>query len=362
MFGFLPGPCRGCSPRDEHSAWRSHFCGLCNTLRARYGLWSRWLINRDSTFLALTGSALAMRELEPTSATCCNPLGKKRALVQHHPQMKYAAAVTICGLAVKLRDDAGDEQGLRRHASRAGGWLLRRAVSKARVDLEAAGFPVERVAGTIGGQGAAERSGTGLTDAVQPVARTYGAIFGHMAGLAGTPAGTAALTDAGAALGRMIYTVDAWEDYEADVRRRRFNPLPSSQSLRSEMVAEAVERDLHLLTHSLTALPWQRYGTLIGALSGPMLRRRTLARLGMAEPPPLPPELSPNISSREERRRKREEKKEENNEGDACGCCGRCCNRPMRRRGRSRSWCDDCCDGCSHGCTVCPCDGPCHCH
>jgi hypothetical protein len=374
MFGFLPGPC-GCSSRDDHSAWRSHFCGLCNTLRSRYGLWSRWLINRDSTFLALTGSALSLRELETTRTTCCNPLGKKRPLVQHHPQMQYAAAVTICGLAVKLRDDAGDERGLRRRAAGAGSWLLRRAELKARADLAAAGFPVSAVAGTIGGQNAAETAGASLTAAVEPTARTYGAIFGHMAGLSGTPAGTAALTDAGAALGRMIYTVDAWEDYDSDLRRRRFNPLPPSASSRRDMVTEAVDRDLNLLTRALTALPLVRYGSLIQTLAGPMLRRRTLTRLGMAGPPPLPPEMPPPPSDphappRDQPFSSREERPGEKKtcgccEG-SCGCCDKCCrggSSGKRRRGNRDRGCwgtDACCycdcPGCDCGGCDCPCD------
>lgn len=382
MFGFLPGPC-GCSSRDDHSAWRSHFCGLCNTLRARYGLWSRWLINRDSTFLALTGSALAMQELQPARATCCNPLGKKRLLIQHHPQVQYAAAVTICGLAVKLRDDAGDEHGLRRRAARAGGWLLRRAESKARADLAAAGFPVAAAAGTIDSQSAAETPGSSLAAAVGPTSRTYGAIFGHMAGLSGASSGTLALTDAGAALGRMIYTVDAWEDYESDLRRRRFNPLPASESTRREMVAEAVDRDLGTLTRALTALPLQRYGSLIHTLAGPMLRRRTMNRLGMAGPPPLPPALPPDVPSplppgpsvpppdqplsTTDPKQRGEKKACECGEW-TCGCCGKCCGagRGSARGNRRGGCCDGCCY-CDCGGCDCPdcdcggCDCPCDC-
>jgi len=365
MFGFLPGPC-GCSSRDDQSAWRSHFCGLCNTLRARYGLWSRWLINRDSTFLALTGSALAMQAPEASRATCCNPLGKKRLLIQHQPHLRYAAAVTICGLAVKLDDDAGDERGLRRQAARTGGWLLRRAAAKARADLAAAGFPVAAVAGTIGGQHAAERPGASLTDATEPTAHTYGAIFGYMAGLTGAPAGTASLTDAGEALGRMIYTVDAWEDYESDQRRRRFNPLPASETLRRETVAEAVDRDLDLLTHAVTALPVARYGSLLHLLAGPMLRRRTLTRLGMAGPPPLPPERAappavPVLSGGTGKKNRVTPRGK-----NTCGCCDDCCSSPGRTSPCDNVCCfcevSECCSSCDCAALDCGgCDCPCDC-
>jgi hypothetical protein len=362
MFGFLPGPC-GCASRDDHSAWRSHFCGLCNTLRARYGLWSRWLINRDSTFLALTGSALAAHEPEATLTTCCNPLGKKRPLIQHQAPAEFAAAVTICGLAVKLRDDADDERGLRRRAAGAGAWLLRRAEAKARAQLAAARFPVDPVAQTIGGQSLAESGQPALAAAVEPTARTYGAIFGHAAAVAGCPAGSAALSDAGAALGRMIYTVDAFEDYEADCRRRRFNPLPPEESLRQEMTAEAVDRDLGLFQRALSALSFRRHGALIEAISGAALRQRTLGRLGMETPPPLPPEQPPA----DPRYILSEPKKPCGCRNWSCGACSHCCGGNRRRsRGSNKYACCEVCNCCNYcscgdgggGCDCGGCDCP----
>ena len=368
MFGFLPGPC-GCSTIDSRSAWQSHFCGLCNTLRSRYGLWSRWLINRDSTFLALTGSALAAEGPVPTRTTCCNPLGKKRLLVQHEPQMRYAAAVTICALTVKLRDDAGDERGLRRNAARAGNWMLRRAENKARADLEQTGFPFAAISRTIGGQDAAERHGASLAAASAPTGLAYGAIFGHLAAISGTPAAAAPLTEAGAALGRMIYTVDAWEDYAADIRRRRFNPLPAGESARRDLVADAVQSDLGILSRALTALPLRRHAPLLLSLAGPRLQQRTLTRLGMAGPPPLPPELpAPPDRTWPGQEPPVEEKQREKKScgcGEWCvGCSGKCCGcggRGSRRRSKTSNTCCDCCycadcSGCD--CPGCDCDCP----
>lgn len=369
MFGFLPSPC-GCSSTDAQSAWQSHFCGLCNTLRGRYGLWSRWLINRDSTFLALAGSALATGEPVPTRATCCNPLGRKRLLVQHEPQMRYAAAVTICALTVKLRDDAEDERGWRRKAGSAGGWLLRRAERKARADLEQTGFPVDSVAHTIGGQSKTEMHGTSLATASGPTAQAYGSIFGHLAEISALPATTAPLTAAGAALGRMIYTVDAWEDYTADIRHRRFNPLPARESSRRDLVADSVQTDLGIFGRALTDLPLRRHAPLLLSLAGPRLQHRTLTRIGMAGAPPLPPPLPPDPSGQpvrtwagEQPPAKRKQKKPCECGEWCAGCSGKCCGCGGGRRSRKRSgnccdgiWCIPDCGGC--GSPGCDCDCP----
>jgi Family of unknown function (DUF5685) len=355
MFGLIPGPC-GCRSNDDHSAWRSHFCGLCNTLRARYGLWSRWLINRDSTFLALTGSALAVAEPEVTHTTCCSPLGKKRPLVQHLPHTRYAAAVTLCGLAVKMRDDACDERGLRRIAARTASRLLRRAEQKAVSDLAAAAFPVAETAALIGGQSSVERPAASLAGAVMPVSRTYAAIFRHLAPLcSGPPSTAAALADAGGALGRLIYTVDASEDYHDDQRRRRFNPLPASPALRLEMTAESASRDLSLLSRAISALPLRRYSSLIEALTGPALQRRTLIRLGM-EPPPLPqpPPLPPGDENPPGNTWGKPAGKPDSRCGTCCAGCSACTSKKPRRK-RARSACCDSCVYCD--CGVCDCNG-----
>jgi len=362
MFGFLPGPC-GCAGYDARSAWQSHFCGLCNTLRARYGLWSRWLINRDSTFLALTGSALCPAPPAFTRATCCNPLGRKRLLVQHEPQMRYAAAVTICALAVKLRDDAGDERGLRRTGARAGRWLIRRAERNARADLEATGFPVDAVSRTMSGQERLETGGASLAAASAPTAQAYGAIFGHLASVSGGPADAAEpLTEAGAALGRMIYTVDAWEDYPADLRRRRFNPLPPDENERRDVVADAVKADLNVMSRALSALRLLRHGALLSSLAGPRLAQRTLTRLGIGTPPPLPPPLPPEEpGTTGNAPQPTQPEKEKRDCREWCvGCPGLCCC-GSRARGGS-GWCCipvpdcNCCD-----CPGCDCDCPCDC-
>ena len=88
------------------------------------------------------------------------------------------------------------------------------------------------------------------------------------------------LQSLGAGLGRFIYWMDAWEDYDADHRKRRFNPLdgyhdrPDYEDFCKEtlelLIAEAansfeilpLEQDLDLLRNVIYSGVWQRY-TLI---------------------------------------------------------------------------------------------------
>ena len=85
------------------------------------------------------------------------------------------------------------------------------------------------------------------------------------------------LRSVGNGLGRFIYWMDAWEDYDADIRKGRFNPLkswhdrPDYEAFCLEtlelLVAEAtesfeilpLEQDLDLLRNVLYSGVWQRY-------------------------------------------------------------------------------------------------------
>ncbi len=231
MFGFLSAPCSGCLGAASHQVYRSHFCGLCNRLREDYGLWSRWLINRDSTFLSLLGAAQQPGCPDAVCTTCCNPLGRKRQLFQNGPSAEYAAAVTICGLAIKIQDDADDERRLRRWGSRCAGSLLKRPVKKAKAVLESFGFPAESVREGILKQSDVERAIQthhlkSFESAGDPTADSYARIVEFTGQLPSASVENAIrLKNLGRWLGLSVYWFDAWIDYDSDLRRGRFNPL-----------------------------------------------------------------------------------------------------------------------------------------
>ena len=245
MFGFLGASCRSCS-EEAADLYQSYFCGLCNNLRGRYGIWTRWLINRDSTFVALLASSQSTSVPESTITTCCNPLGKKRDLFQCGVHADYAAAVTMCGLNTAIKDANEDERGWRSFLA---GWLAKvtdPASRRARQTLRELGFPEREVTSRLAEQEACEREFVenppqdfGLV--AEPTANAFGEILGHTALLANASGNKASLRAAGRHLGSLVYLWDAWEDFDKDVARQRFNPLVTAMGPNSNL-AERRER------------------------------------------------------------------------------------------------------------------------
>ena len=93
MFGYVR-PLRPELKCRDFDLYRATYCGLCRSLRRRYGLVAPMLLNFDFTFLALL-----LWEPEPSFSSCrgrchANPLVKK-PMCPDSPALELAADATI---------------------------------------------------------------------------------------------------------------------------------------------------------------------------------------------------------------------------------------------------------------------------
>ena len=228
MFGFLGSPCRSCASENTHSTYRSFFCGLSGALRDDYSPAARFLVNRDSTFLSILGASVSPAHPETSLRTCCNPISVPKPLFSSGIHSRFAAAVTVCGLATKLEDDRDDETGLRRTAARLLGRTVSPMTDKAVSFLNSMRFPTSEVSGLLAGQAALEAGKPDLITAASPTAEAYGTIFGEAARIGGAEKERSRFRSIGRNLGRLVYWRDAWDDRAEDEERGRFNPLKNS--------------------------------------------------------------------------------------------------------------------------------------
>jgi hypothetical protein len=337
----MAAPCAGCS-RESFPAWRGAFCGLARCLGREFGHPSRLLVNRDAAFIGLLGLSLDPAAPRWKQATCCNPLARPFRVADDHPAILHAAAVSVCGLAAKLDDDARDEGFFRRNAARCGLMVAGPAVDRAIATLNSTSFPTAAVLERLAAQEAIEATDPLRADG--PTAGAYGMVTAHLANLLGIPASRAALRQTGEALGSLVYWRDAWQDREQDARRGRFNPFAV---LDEDAIRGRIASSWNGFRGALDELSFLRHGELVTLIRDATGRSRVafLELQSQSEP-----------GDKAERKRRGKDRENRRSCWDSCDCCD-CCDCP---RSGKRGCCDAACD-CGPGdkgcCDCCPCDG-----
>lgn len=270
MFGYVTVNPQALT-EEEKARFRAFYCGLCHVLRQRYGTLGRLTLSNDMTFLSLVLSALyepaetALRERCPA-----HPLKAHAAVT--HACTAYAADMNVLLAWYKCQDDRADEHSLR---ARAGSTLLQKAFRQVKAQ-----WPRQcaAVADSLARLSDLERQPDPDLDALVRLAGDMlGACFPWR-----QDAFAPYLRDIGAALGRFIYLMDAYEDYDEDQRRGLFNPLTAlhaandyEQRMEEILILEMsqcvqafellpIQQDAALIRNVLYSGVWGRYAQIAG--------------------------------------------------------------------------------------------------
>ena len=230
MFGSVT-PDKGEMRVREFECYRAVYCGLCMELKKSYGFASRLLLNYDLVTVALLADGLSGQPGSPRACRCmANP--RRRCMQFGTGGLRLAAGSLVILCWYKLADDLADEPFLKRLAARAARLALGRAHKKA-----AAAWPaLERaLAEQTVRQQELEKAGSQSPDeAAQPTGEMTAAIF---AACAAAPGQERALRRMGLFLGKVLYWLDAADDYEKDKAKGRYNVF-LRQGLSKEQAVE----------------------------------------------------------------------------------------------------------------------------
>lgn len=215
MYGYIR-PDIGELRINEYRRFRSMYCGLCEALRQRYGGLSRFLVSYDMTFLALLTLS---PETAIDSRRCpVHPL-RKQPCICGVKELYDAADYTVILAYQKMMDDAADEKGFRALRAQLAVRLIRSCYRKAAARQpefdENARQCLERLA-------AIEKSGGASLDAS---ADCFARLMAFPAGRASSAALRREQSEILYHAGRAVYILDAADDYAADRKNGRYNPL-----------------------------------------------------------------------------------------------------------------------------------------
>ncbi len=243
MFGYVRPSQARLSEADKRR-FGAVYCGLCRTLRERYGAAAQFILNYDFTFLAVLLSGT--EEPETAHRGCpAHPIAG-RDYYRGNDALALAADCSVILAWWQLQDAIQDHGGTERLKYQAAAAALRGAYRRARelrpgFDCSArehleqlARLEKERCASMDRAADAFALLLQGICREVdEPVkARVLGQFFYH--------------------LGRWIYLVDAADDLEQDFADGNYNPLIERFSLQSGALTEEAKEALVLsLDHSI---------------------------------------------------------------------------------------------------------------
>jgi hypothetical protein len=347
MFGVLQS-C-GCHlTRAERQDWMAHVCGLCLALRRDHGQLARLTTNYDAALLSVLYEAQAGEVTARRSHLCpLRPGLRADVVADDQPGARYAAAVCALTGATKIADHMADGEGWPHYLPALAGGLADRWARQARHAAGTLGFQTETIEAQTLRQLDVEQSDCRDFDFfARPTELAVGAAFGHTAVLAQRPINIAPIEQVGQMYGRIMYLLDSYRDYAADVAARKFNALERCYS------AGDIQRQARQLFR-------QAHGALVESFEGMILARPTLARKllvvrlhQIGEEAVGAPPADDGGAVVGAGMRAAGERKHKPNEDSCCGSLGDCCH---------GCDCCDCCDcSCGHGhtCDCCCCD--CH--
>ena len=218
MFGYIRTDTPELRVR-ENEYYRAVYCGLCRAQGKCTGQCSRMTLSYDIAFLALLRLAISGEHPEIMRGRCIAHPFKKRAYLSRCDSLEYcshAAAILTYG---KIVDDISDERGGKRFKARLAkpfAKRMRKRALKNYAELD------KKVASGLSSLAEIERQELCSVDIP---ADKFGDILADILsyGLEGND--EKILRNIGKHIGKWIYIVDAADDLDDDVKKKRFNPF-----------------------------------------------------------------------------------------------------------------------------------------
>ncbi len=221
MFGLMRAKTCGMSA-DEKNFRRLNYCGTCKTIGSLFGQKSRLLLNHDTVFLAEVLTTLSVETTEKwqksyQSYNCLNLPKDEMPL-----SLQFAATANVILAEFKIADHISDTNKNRfKFAHR----IFSKDFLIAEKLLNDWNFPLEKVRKLLQTQTEIENSANNLDEYSLPTATATAYFFSYGVKFIGKENLQNLAHEIGFAFGKLIYILDAFEDFESDKKSNQFNAL-----------------------------------------------------------------------------------------------------------------------------------------
>lgn len=220
MFGYV----RPYAPEllvKDNELYRATYCGLCRTMGKTTGKLSKLALSYDFVFLALLRMGVKGEKIDVKLRHCpVHPI-KKIPMIEVNDELIYCARTTSILTRLKLRDNVNDSHGISRIKAKIVGGVsvFFKKTDKSLLELE------EKTVSLINELTRLENENS---DSIDKTSSTFGTLLGNLAAHGIDGASGRILYDIGYHLGRLIYVMDAIDDFEDDKKSGSFNVIKNA--------------------------------------------------------------------------------------------------------------------------------------
>ena len=240
MFGYIQPDAPYLFKKDE-TLYKALYCGLCKSIGKGCGQRARTALTYDMAFMSALVHNIRHEDVEIKRAHCALHVIKKRPVAAVDDVTVMLGCINTALAYYKLLDDKadGDRKGVFRHLYKRG---LKRATKRHK-------RAVEIIQEGMRAQSEVEKSGCDIIEmAAEPSAVMMKELSIYALGERSTAQTEALFYD----IGKWVYLIDALDDYDKDVKKRRFNVLYNS--FKAESKAQAVAENIEELTFLFDSL------------------------------------------------------------------------------------------------------------
>ena len=229
MFGYVRYDLPNLRIKD-FMLYKALYCGLCKSIGASCGQRARLSLTYDVTFLSALLHNMTGADICVERQNCFEHTIRKRPIAAVDALTMELGALNTVLTYYKLADDITDGSGGR--VKRA--WF-KKGYKRAKKQYPAL---VSRIETFVREQAAVEKKRSPSPDeAAEPTAALMKDLCAHFMKEATTPAAEELFY----AVGKWVYLIDALDDYEKDLKKKRYNPFVLSYGAASR--AELMEKN-----------------------------------------------------------------------------------------------------------------------
>lgn len=217
MFGYV----RAFPPQLrvwEHEIYKGIYCGLCKHGGKRTTRLTRFFLSYDFVALAIVRMALT-NENPRLEKQFCPYMPKKKKMIANSPSLEYAADAFVILAYYKLLDDKEDTKGIKRIFTNLSPAFLKKKAVIAENRREGLG---KLIKDEISRLSVEEKNSCSSLD---KVADCFAVLLGKVLSYDLEGNNERIAYEIGYHLGRYVYIIDAFDDFEKDLKENNYNPL-----------------------------------------------------------------------------------------------------------------------------------------